>query len=146
MLTCASRKSLLPELCLGLAWLGRGKKKPNIHSTLTTRRENIKIRIASLETSRRKKLLPTARPRCLVDPALHRSAEHASHWHSAPVTAPVSIRASSGTPFHMANRRPLHYTTAMLSTCSQRRHLHYTAAPLFACCQHHWGRPSDIHN
>jgi hypothetical protein len=46
-----------------------GSSGRNIHSTLSSSTEHIK-------TTRRKKLRPTARPRCLVDRALHRPAEH----------------------------------------------------------------------
>jgi hypothetical protein len=64
-------------------------------------------------------------PRCLVDWALHQSAEHASQQHSAPQLhqsqplqstvdlRPVS-RASSGTSSLVAEQRPLHYTAAWL--------------------------------
>ena len=81
------------------------------------------------DISRRKKLRPTARPRCLVDRTLHRSAEQATQQHSTPQLhqsqplqfivelRPVS-RVSSGTSSLAADRRPLHFTAAQLYTAA----------------------------
>jgi len=118
--------------------------------------------IAGPDTSRRKKLRPTARPRCLVDWALHRSTEHASQWHSVlqlhlhrplQFTAdhqPVS-RAPSSTSSLAAHCTPLHHTVSRASRgtsslTTDRRPLHYTAALPSDCSQHRWGRSSNMHN
>jgi len=88
--TCALRKS--PPPVRTLAWLGLASSK---HSHSTTQ----------AGTSRRKKLRLTARPQCLVDRALHCSAEHASQQHSVPqlhqsqpLQSTVDLRPVSHTP------------------------------------------------
>jgi len=64
---------------LGLAWLGLAEF---IQRSL--QEENTSRKIAGPDTLRRKKLRPIARSRCLVDRALHRSAQYASQRHSTP--------------------------------------------------------------
>jgi hypothetical protein len=95
--------------------------------------------IAGPDTSRRKNLCPTARPRDLVDRALQRPAEHTAHQHSAP-----QLHQSQPLQF-TADLRPGSRVSSGTSTlAADQRPLHYTAALFFACSQLPWGKPSNI--
>jgi len=100
----------------------RGQSRPQImsrlwtfihcfHSTLSSTKQHFKT---TQGTSRRKKLCSTARPRCLVDRALYRPAEHHARMagHDASETGRFTSRHStlpSGT-------QPSNYTSS--SCCS----------------------------
>ena len=79
------------------------------------------------DTPRRKELCSTTRLWCLVDRALHRSAEHATQQHSVAqlhqsqllqftVDLWLVSRASSATSLLTADRRPFHYIAVLVNT------------------------------
>ena len=119
----------------------------------------VKYRAHQESSTRRKRLRLTARPRCLVDRALHHSAEHhawlSSHdaswtWHYTPrlSTLPSGTQPSTSSTAATA----IHHgpTTSQLriqctsSPAADRTPLCHTVTLFSDCSQHRWGRPSNI--